>query len=60
MAMAIAPITAMRQAMGITKDRSPITKAAIPGNRTMAAVTAMVIMGTTTDRPRFSRRRKCR
>jgi hypothetical protein len=26
----------------------------------MAAVTAMVIMGTTTDRSRFSRRRKCR
>jgi len=47
--MATAPIMAMRQATATTKGRSPITKAAIPGNRTMAAVTGMVIMGTATD-----------
>jgi hypothetical protein len=40
---------AMRQAMATPQGRSPITKAAIPGNHTMAAVTGMVIMGTATD-----------
>ena len=45
--MATAPIMAQRQATATPPGRSPITKAAIPGNRTMAAVT--VIMVTATD-----------
>ncbi len=44
-------IMATGQAMATPPGRSPITKAAIPGNRTMAAVTVMGITGTMTDRP---------
>jgi hypothetical protein len=45
--------------MATPQGHSPITKAAIPGNRTMAAGMVMGIIGTMTDCS-FSLKRKCR